>query len=168
MPIILKGVQCWEDAIEAYDRGCAGVVLSNHGGRQLEFSRSGIEVLAEVVDHFKKKRKMSVVAGSEGDLPVGPAVASGSGSHTLSSTRIVLATTPPPADASRRSVAATVALNSPCARSTRLRSSTPQVCLLFSNSVMILIGSTGIATGRQRESSRLRRRFGTRRDGEVG
>ena len=33
----------------AYDAGLAGVVLSNHGGRQLEFSRSSIEVLVEVV-----------------------------------------------------------------------------------------------------------------------
>ncbi|KAH8828420.1 hypothetical protein DL96DRAFT_1709707 [Flagelloscypha sp. PMI_526] len=43
MPLIPKGVQCWEDALEAYDQGLAGVVLSNHGGRQLDFSRSGIE-----------------------------------------------------------------------------------------------------------------------------
>ena len=56
MPLILKGVQCWEDALEAYDQGLAGVVLSNHGGRQLDFARSGIEVLAEVVDKLKEKR----------------------------------------------------------------------------------------------------------------
>lgn len=56
MPLILKGVQCWEDALEAYDTGLAGVVLSNHGGRQLEFARSGIEVLVEVVDKLKDKR----------------------------------------------------------------------------------------------------------------
>ncbi|KDQ52808.1 hypothetical protein JAAARDRAFT_162334 [Jaapia argillacea MUCL 33604] len=49
MPIILKGVQCWEDALIAYDQGLAGVVLSNHGGRQLDFARSGIEILVEVV-----------------------------------------------------------------------------------------------------------------------
>lgn len=59
MPLILKGVQCWEDAMEAYDYGLAGVVLSNHGGRQLDFSRSGIEVLAEVVENLKKKRGLS-------------------------------------------------------------------------------------------------------------
>lgn len=35
MPIILKGVQCWEDAVLAAEAGLAGVVLSNHGGRQL-------------------------------------------------------------------------------------------------------------------------------------
>lgn len=56
VPLILKGVQCWEDTLEAYDSGLAGVVLSNHGGRQLDFSRSGIEVLVEVVDKLKEKR----------------------------------------------------------------------------------------------------------------
>ncbi|KAF9061806.1 FMN-dependent dehydrogenase-domain-containing protein [Rhodocollybia butyracea] len=56
MPLILKGVQCWEDALEAYDQGMAGVVLSNHGGRQLDFARSGVEVLAECVTHLKEKR----------------------------------------------------------------------------------------------------------------
>ncbi|KAF8435122.1 FMN-dependent dehydrogenase-domain-containing protein [Boletus edulis BED1] len=59
MPLILKGVQCWEDALEAYDMGLAGVVLSNHGGRQLEFARSGIEVLVEVVDKLKEKRGLN-------------------------------------------------------------------------------------------------------------
>lgn len=49
-------MQCWEDALEAYDRGIAGVVLSNHGGRQLDFARSGIEVLVEVVQKFGEKR----------------------------------------------------------------------------------------------------------------
>ncbi|KAG6920222.1 hypothetical protein DXG01_004991 [Tephrocybe rancida] len=59
MPLILKGVQCWEDALEAYDRGLAGVVLSNHGGRQLDFARSGIEVLVEVVEKLREKRGLS-------------------------------------------------------------------------------------------------------------
>lgn len=56
MPLILKGVQRYEDAFKAYDAGCAGAVLSNHGGRQLDFARSGIEVLVEVVKAFKEKR----------------------------------------------------------------------------------------------------------------
>ena len=41
---------------KAYDQNLAGVVLSNHGGRQLDFARSGIEVLVEVVEKFKAKR----------------------------------------------------------------------------------------------------------------
>ncbi|KAA1470388.1 hypothetical protein DENSPDRAFT_836162 [Dentipellis sp. KUC8613] len=59
MPLILKGVQTWEDALEAYDLGLAGVVLSNHGGRQLDFARSGIEVLVEVTEKLKEKRNLS-------------------------------------------------------------------------------------------------------------
>lgn len=31
MPIVLKGVQTWEDAVMAAEQGCQGVVLSNHG-----------------------------------------------------------------------------------------------------------------------------------------
>lgn len=49
MPIILKGVQRVEDVLKAIETGCQGVVLSNHGGRQLDTARSGIEVLAEVM-----------------------------------------------------------------------------------------------------------------------
>ncbi len=55
MPIILKGVQTWEDAVMAAELGLQGVVLSNHGGRQLDFARSGIEVLGEVVPELKKR-----------------------------------------------------------------------------------------------------------------
>lgn len=56
IPLVLKGVQCWEDALLAFDAGMAGVVLSNHGGRQLDFSRSGLEVLVEVVRELKARR----------------------------------------------------------------------------------------------------------------
>ena len=59
MPLILKGVQCWEDALQAYDAGLAGVVLSNHGGRQLDFARSGVEVLAETVRELGARRSLS-------------------------------------------------------------------------------------------------------------
>ena len=55
MPIILKGVQRAEDALKAVEYGLDGVVLSNHGGRQLDYARSGIEVLVEVMDTLKKK-----------------------------------------------------------------------------------------------------------------
>ena len=45
--------------MEAYDRGLAGVVLSNHGGRQLDFARSGIEVLVEVTRELKARRGLN-------------------------------------------------------------------------------------------------------------
>lgn len=59
MPLILKGVQCWEDAVMAAEHGLQGVVLSNHGGRQLDFARSGIEILVEVVHELKKRNLYS-------------------------------------------------------------------------------------------------------------
>lgn len=55
MPIILKGVQRVEDVIRAIEVGVQGVVLSNHGGRQLDFARSGVEVLAEVMPVLREK-----------------------------------------------------------------------------------------------------------------
>ncbi|CCG23003.1 Cyb2 cytochrome b2 precursor protein [Candida orthopsilosis Co 90-125] len=55
MPIILKGVQCVEDAIMAAEHGCQGVILSNHGGRQLEFSRAPIEVLIELMPILRER-----------------------------------------------------------------------------------------------------------------
>lgn len=55
MPIILKGVQRVEDVIRAIEIGVQGVVLSNHGGRQLDFARSGIEVLAEVMPVLRER-----------------------------------------------------------------------------------------------------------------
>jgi L-lactate dehydrogenase (cytochrome) len=49
-PLCLKGVVHPEDARRAADLGCAGVILSNHGGRQLDGSRATFDGLAEVVD----------------------------------------------------------------------------------------------------------------------
>ena len=46
----LKGVMSVEDARKAVDIGCSGIVVSNHGGRQLDGSRSSFDQLAEIVD----------------------------------------------------------------------------------------------------------------------
>ena len=46
----LKGVMSVEDAKRAADIGCTGIILSNHGGRQLDGSRAAFDQLAEVVD----------------------------------------------------------------------------------------------------------------------
>ena len=49
-PFCLKGIMSADDARRAIDIGCAGIVLSNHGGRQLDGSRSAFDQLAEIVD----------------------------------------------------------------------------------------------------------------------
>ena len=46
----LKGVMSVEDAKRAVAIGCTGIVLSNHGGRQLDGSRAPFDQLAEIVD----------------------------------------------------------------------------------------------------------------------
>ncbi len=46
----LKGVMSVEDARRAVDIGCTGIILSNHGGRQLDGSRAAFDQLAEIVD----------------------------------------------------------------------------------------------------------------------
>ncbi len=46
----LKGIMSVEDAKRAVEIGCTGIVLSNHGGRQLDGSRSAFDQLAEIVD----------------------------------------------------------------------------------------------------------------------
>jgi len=46
----LKGVMSVDDARKAVDIGCTGIVISNHGGRQLDGSRSSFDHLEEIVN----------------------------------------------------------------------------------------------------------------------
>ena len=46
----LKGVMSVEDAKRAVDIGCTGIMVSNHGGRQLDGSRAPFDQLAEIID----------------------------------------------------------------------------------------------------------------------
>jgi L-lactate dehydrogenase (cytochrome) len=46
----LKGVMSVADARRAVDIGCTGIMVSNHGGRQLDGSRAPFDQLAEIVD----------------------------------------------------------------------------------------------------------------------
>ena len=46
----LKGIMSVDDAKRAVDIGCTGIMVSNHGGRQLDGSRSPFDQLSEIVD----------------------------------------------------------------------------------------------------------------------
>jgi L-lactate dehydrogenase (cytochrome) len=48
MPIILKGIQTWMDAVKAMEAGVDGIVVSNHGGRSLDTAPATILVLLEL------------------------------------------------------------------------------------------------------------------------
>jgi isopentenyl diphosphate isomerase/L-lactate dehydrogenase-like FMN-dependent dehydrogenase len=50
LPILLKGILTAEDALLAIEHGIDGIIVSNHGGRQLDSVLSGIEALPEVVE----------------------------------------------------------------------------------------------------------------------
>ncbi|MFI6306012.1 alpha-hydroxy acid oxidase [Amycolatopsis thailandensis] len=50
LPVVLKGILAVEDAARAVDAGVAGIVVSNHGGRQLDGAVPGAEMLGEIVD----------------------------------------------------------------------------------------------------------------------
>ena len=50
LPFILKGILTGEDARLAVEHGVAGIVVTNHGGRQLDTAIPGIEALPEIVE----------------------------------------------------------------------------------------------------------------------
>jgi isopentenyl diphosphate isomerase/L-lactate dehydrogenase-like FMN-dependent dehydrogenase len=62
-PFCLKGVIHPEDARRAADLGCQGVILSNHGGRQLDGSRATFDGLAEVVDAVQGRADVMLDSG---------------------------------------------------------------------------------------------------------
>lgn len=49
LPILLKGILTREDALKAMEVGVDGVIVSNHGGRQLDYAPDTISALEEVV-----------------------------------------------------------------------------------------------------------------------
>lgn len=50
LPVVVKGILTAEDAQLAVTHGAAGIVVSNHGGRQLDGVLAGIDALPEVVE----------------------------------------------------------------------------------------------------------------------
>ncbi|PVH71763.1 L-lactate dehydrogenase [Cadophora sp. DSE1049] len=48
VPVFIKGVQCAADARRAYEYGCAGIYISNHGGRAVDTAPPGILTLMEI------------------------------------------------------------------------------------------------------------------------
>src|SRR5262249_59813883 len=50
LPVVVKGVLTAEDGALACEHGAAGLVVSNHGGRQLDGVAATLDALPEVVD----------------------------------------------------------------------------------------------------------------------
>jgi len=75
--LIVKGILHPQDAILAADCGADGVVVSNHGGRNLDSAVSPIEVLPEVVDAVGKRVTVLVDSGFRRGTDVVKALALG-------------------------------------------------------------------------------------------
>jgi lactate 2-monooxygenase len=50
LPLVVKGVLSADDARRALDHGCDGVIVSNHGGRQVDGAVAALDALVEVRD----------------------------------------------------------------------------------------------------------------------
>ncbi|GLA41908.1 hypothetical protein AnigIFM63309_010228 [Aspergillus niger] len=48
LPVVIKGIQCVEDAVLAYQHGVQGIVLSNHGGRSQDTAQPPLVTLLEI------------------------------------------------------------------------------------------------------------------------
>jgi len=59
----LKGVMSVEDAKKAIDIGCTAIIISNHGGRQLDGSRTPFDQLSEIVDAVGDKIEVILDSG---------------------------------------------------------------------------------------------------------
>jgi len=62
-PFALKGVMSVEDAKKAVDIGCTAIIISNHGGRQLDGSRTPFDQLTEIVDAVGDKIEVILDGG---------------------------------------------------------------------------------------------------------
>ena len=63
LPVVLKGVVTAEDATLACESGAAAIVVSNHGGRQLDGVAATIDVLSEVVEAVDGRIEVLVDGG---------------------------------------------------------------------------------------------------------
>jgi L-lactate dehydrogenase (cytochrome) len=76
-PLVVKGIQSAEDARRAADHGADAIVVSNHGGRQLDRVPSTFELLPEVVDAVGDRVEVYVDGGIMDGADVVAAVAQG-------------------------------------------------------------------------------------------
>ncbi len=63
LPILLKGILTAEDALLAVEHGIAGIIVSNHGGRQLDTAIASIEALPEIVEAVAGRCEVYVDGG---------------------------------------------------------------------------------------------------------
>ena len=77
LPVLLKGIVHPEDARQAADYGAAGVIVSNHGGRQLDTAPATIAALPDIVDAVAGRVEVLIDGGIRRGTDVVKALAYG-------------------------------------------------------------------------------------------
>ena len=77
VPVLLKGVLHPEDARLAIDHGAAGVIVSNHGARQLDTVPATIEALPDIIEAIDGKIEVLIDGGIRRGTDVFKALALG-------------------------------------------------------------------------------------------
>jgi isopentenyl diphosphate isomerase/L-lactate dehydrogenase-like FMN-dependent dehydrogenase len=77
LPILVKGILHPDDAREAVERGAEGVIVSNHGGRQIDGEIASLDALPAVVDAIGERAAVLLDSGIRGGADVFKALALG-------------------------------------------------------------------------------------------
>jgi lactate 2-monooxygenase len=77
LPILLKGILHSDDARKAVDSGMNGIIISNHGGRQVDGSIATLDALPKIVEAIQNKIPVLLDSGVRGGADVFKALALG-------------------------------------------------------------------------------------------
>jgi lactate 2-monooxygenase len=83
LPLLVKGVLTAEDALAAKERGVDGIIVSNHGGRQVDGAVASLDALVEVRDALGDDATVLVDSGIRGGADVVKAMALGADAALL-------------------------------------------------------------------------------------
>jgi L-lactate dehydrogenase (cytochrome) len=75
--LVLKGIVSEEDTAKAVELGIDGIIVSNHGGRQLDAGQSSIHSLKNVVEGYSDKIKIMIDSGLRSGPDIARSLASG-------------------------------------------------------------------------------------------
>ena len=76
-PLVVKGVQTVADAVLLAEAGVDGIVVSNHGGRQLDRSATPIELLPQIVAEVGRHMEVMLDTGVRSGADIAAAMAMG-------------------------------------------------------------------------------------------
>jgi isopentenyl diphosphate isomerase/L-lactate dehydrogenase-like FMN-dependent dehydrogenase len=77
LPVVAKGVQRADDAVRCIEAGASAIVVSNHGGRQLDDAPATADILPEIVDAVAGRVEVYVDGGIRRAPDVAKALALG-------------------------------------------------------------------------------------------